>query len=134
MSQENVEAVRRGLDRWNRGDVDAWLESAHPDIEWVSEVAMRMEGAATSFSGPAGMRRYWDEWRAVWNVTIDVYETRDLGDIVLAMARVRTRGEASGIDIERRVAYVFRFDDGLVRKARAYLDPQEALEAVGLSE
>jgi ketosteroid isomerase-like protein len=134
MSQENVDTVRRSLDAWNRGDVDAWLEAAHPDIEWVSEVAMRLEGAATVFRGTAGMRAYWDDWHSVWNVTIDVSEVRDLGDTVVALAQVRTRGEASGIDIERPVAYVFEFEGALARKARAYLDPQEALEAVRLSE
>jgi ketosteroid isomerase-like protein len=134
MSRENVEAVRRSLDGWNRGDVDAWLESAHPEIEWVSEVAMRLEGAATAFRGRAAMRKYWDEWHSIWDVTLDVAEIRDLGDTILAIAQVRTRGEASGIDIERPVAYVFEFDGGLARKARAYLDPHEALDAVGLSE
>ena len=94
-----------------------------------------MEGAATSFSGPAGCGGTGTSGGRWWNVTIDVYETRDLGDIVLAMARVRTtrRGERDR-DSSGRSAYVFQFDDGLVRKARAYLDPQEALEAVGLSE
>jgi len=134
MSQENVEAVRRSLDGWNRGDFDAWLESVHPEIEWVSEVVTRLEGAAAVFRGRAAMREYWDDWHSVWDVTIDVSEIRDLGDTVVALAQVRTRGEASGIDIERPVAYVFEFDDGLARKARAYLDPQKALEAVGLAE
>jgi ketosteroid isomerase-like protein len=134
MSQENVEAVRRSLDGWNRGDIDAWLQSAHPEIEWSSEVARRLEGAETVYCGPAGMRRYWDDWHSVWDVTIHLSEIRDLGDTVLAIAEVQTRGGASGIDIERPVAYVFEFDGGLARKARAYLDPREALEAVGLSE
>jgi ketosteroid isomerase-like protein len=134
MSQANVEAVRRSLDGWNRGDVDAWLQSAHPEIEWFSEVAMRLEGAETVFRGPAEMRKYWDDWHSVWNVRIEVSEIHDLGDTVLAIAQVQTRGEASGIDIERPVAYVFEFDRGLARKARAYLDPNEALKAVGLAE
>jgi len=96
MSQGNVDKVRSSLDGWNRGDVDAWLEFAHPEIEWFSEVAMRMQGTQTVFRGPAGMRNYWDEWH-------------DL-------------------------AYVFEFDAGLARKVRAYLDPREALEAVGMVE
>jgi hypothetical protein len=45
---------------------------------------------------------------------------------------VRLEGDATvGMDLERPVASVFDFDGGLARKARAYLDPQEALEAVG---
>jgi ketosteroid isomerase-like protein len=134
MSQENVETVRRSLDGWNRGDVDAWLQSAHPEIEWFSEVARRMEGSETVYRGPAEMRRFWDEWHSIWALTIEVFEIRDLGETVVVLGRIRTRGEASGVDLEQPVAYVFEFDGGLARKIRAYLDPQQALEAVGLSE
>ena len=134
MSQENVEIVRGSFDGWNRGDFDAWVESSHPEIEWSSEVTMRMEGSETVFRGRDGLRKYWDEWHSVWEVTIEVFEMRDLGDVVLALGRVRTRGDASGIDIERPVSYVFEFEGALARRVRAYLDPQEALEAVRLSE
>jgi ketosteroid isomerase-like protein len=67
-------------------------------------------------------------------VTIDISEARDLGDTVVVLGRIRTHGEASGIDLEGPVAYVFEFDGGLARKVRAYLDPQQALEAVGLRD
>jgi len=133
MSQENVEAVRRSVDGWNRGDVDAWLELAHPEIEWVSEVAQRIEGSEKVYRGTDEMRRYWDEWHAVWDVAIAVEEVRDLGDTILALARIRTRGGVSGVDLEGPVAYVFEFENGLARRARAYLDPERALGAVGLA-
>ena len=85
MSQENVDAVRMCLDGWNRGDVDAWLNAVHPEIEWYSEVARKMEGAETVSRGFAELRQFWDEWRAVWNLKIDVTEIRDLGDTMLAL-------------------------------------------------
>lgn len=134
MSRENVEVVRRSLDGWNRGDVDAWLQSPHPEIEWFSEIARRMEGAETVYRGTAEMRRFWDEWHAIWDLTIEVSEIRDLGDTVLVIGHIRTRGKASRIDLEQPVAYVFEFDEGLVRRIRAYLDPSQALEALGLGE
>ena len=134
MGQRNVELVRSSLDGWNRGDVDAWLRAAHRDIEWISEVVTRVEGPEAVYRGTAEMRRYWEEWHSVWDLTIEVSEIRDLGDTVLALARIRARGDASGIDLERPVAYVFEFHQGLARKVRAYLDPQQALEAVGLAE
>ena len=34
MSNENVEAVRRTCEAWERGDIEAWLEAFHPDIVW----------------------------------------------------------------------------------------------------
>lgn len=130
MSKKNVDAVRRSFDGWNRGDVDAWLETAHPDVEFYSEVARRMEGADTVSRGVAELRRFWDDWHSVWNLTIEVAETRDLGDTVLVLGHIRARGEASGVDLEQPVAYVWEFEEGRARTVRAYLDPQLALEAV----
>lgn len=68
----------------------------------------------------------------MWELTIEVSDFRDLGETVLALGRIRTRGAASGIDLESPIGYVFEFDGGLMRKIRAYLDRQQALEAVGL--
>jgi hypothetical protein len=64
---------------------------------------------------------------------VDVSEVRDLGETVLVIARLRAHGEASGVDLEGPVAYVFEFDGNLARTVRGYLNPQQALEAVGLS-
>ena len=134
MPRENVESVRRSLDGWNRGDVDAWLQGAHPEIEFFSDIARRMQGAETVSRGQAEMRQFWDDWHSVWNLVIDVSEIRDLGDTVLVLGRIRARGEASGVDLESPVAYAFEFDGSLARAVRAYLDPDQAVEAVGLSE
>lgn len=132
MSQEHVDTVRRTLDAWNRRDLEAWLAPSHPEVEWTSQVAQSMHGSETVYRGRAELRRFWEEWHATWDVNIDVTELFDLGETVVALARVRAHGESSGIDIERPIAYVFQFEDGLARRARAYFDPQEALAAVGL--
>jgi hypothetical protein len=49
MSIENVDAVRRCLDGWNRGDVDAWLESAHP-VRAYLDPQLALEAVAHSSS------------------------------------------------------------------------------------
>jgi ketosteroid isomerase-like protein len=131
VSQEHVDAVLRNFDAWERGDREAWVDSAHPEVEWYSEVARQVEGSEGIYRGHDGLRRYWDEWHLVWEVAIEVTETRDLGDTVLVLARVRARGEASGVDLERPIAFVFRFEDGLVRTGRAYFDTQQALADAG---
>jgi ketosteroid isomerase-like protein len=134
MSQENVHGARRALEAWNRGDADGLLELWHPEGEWFSAILSRVEGAETVYRGPAEMRRFWDEWHSVWDLTIEVSEIRDLGDTVLAVGRMRARGKASGVDLDEPVAYVFQFEGGLVRTLRAFLDPSQALEALGLRE
>ena len=34
MSQATVELLRKGIDAWNRRDVDLWLDYASPEIEF----------------------------------------------------------------------------------------------------
>lgn len=133
MSEELVQKVQDSIDAWNRGDVDAWLEQAHPEIEWISEIAQSLEGEERVYRGLDEMRAYWDDWHATWDVRIDITRTYDAVDTVVAIADVRTHGEASGIDLRRPVGYVFEFEDGRARRVRSYFDPQEALDAAGIA-
>jgi ketosteroid isomerase-like protein len=134
MSQENVDVARRSLDAWNRGDLNAWLETGHPEIEWTSGIATEVEGTEAVYRGEEEMRGFWDEWHSLWDLTIEVSEIRDFGDTVLALGHIQTHGKTSGVDLERPVAYVYELEGGLVRKVRAYQDENQALEAVGLRE
>jgi ketosteroid isomerase-like protein len=134
MSQENVEAVKRSFDGWNRGDVDAWVRDAHPDAEFSSAIMKLTEGRDRAFQGRAEMRKFWDEWRSLWDLNVELSEIRDLGNTVVALGAVKIRGKASGIELESPVGYVIEFDEGLFRTVDAYLDPQDALKAAGLEE
>jgi ketosteroid isomerase-like protein len=130
VSREHVDLVHRNLDAWRRGDIDAWLETAHPEAEYVSAVARQVEGKDVVYRGHDGLRRYWDEWRSVWDVNVWITETRDLGDTVMLIGRVQAQGEASGVDLEAPIALVFEFEDGLARRARTYFSVEEALQEV----
>jgi ketosteroid isomerase-like protein len=133
VSRENVDTARRSIDAWNRGDVDAFVETFHPEGEFISEIAGRVEGAdEAAYRRHAGLRRFWDEWHSVWDLTIEVSELRDVGDAVLTLGRMRARGKTSGVELESPVAYVGEFQGGLCRKLRAYLDQAQALKAVEL--
>jgi ketosteroid isomerase-like protein len=134
MSRENVETTLRAFDAWNRGDREQWLAPAHPDVEWSSAIVRALEGAETVYRGrDEEVSAFWDDWHGVWNLELDVSETRDLGDTIVVLARMRTRGNVSGAEVERSIGYVVEFEDGLIRRMRAYLSQREALEAAGLS-
>jgi ketosteroid isomerase-like protein len=135
MSQENVEVIRGLVDAWNHGNREGWLAPSHPDIEWSSAVLRQVEGAdAAVYRGRAEIGKFWDEWHELWTLEIEASEIRDLGDTVLVLALLRTQGKSSGVEVERSIGYVFQFEDGLVRRATAYMTPEEAIEAAGLEE
>jgi ketosteroid isomerase-like protein len=136
MSQENVEAFKRAVDAGNRGDVEAGLlKELDPEVEWHPVLLTSLEAEATVYRGHDGVR----EWFRTMSETfserhIDVDEVRDLGDRLIAIGRARMRGEASGAVTESPIAYLVDFSNAKATRVQSYLDPQEALEASGLSE
>ena len=80
MSQENLETFKRGLDAYNRRDIDALLEELDPEVEWHPALAVLLGGGQTVFRGHEGVResiREEDDALAVYQP--EVSEIRDLG-------------------------------------------------------
>ena len=135
MSRQNVEAFKRGLEAGNRGDVETLLEVLDPEVAWHSALHALLGGEATVYRGHDGVREMLrDLYEAFDEIHIEISEIRDLGDRLVAIGRTRTRGKASGAEIETPFALVTEIRNGKTISIQAYLDPKQALEAVGLSE
>jgi ketosteroid isomerase-like protein len=135
MSQENVEAVKRFLDAYNRQDVEAMLEELDPEVEYHPALPILLGGEATVYRGHEGVRRLFREiYDAFDEIHVEYSEFRDLGDRVVGIGRVRMRGKGSGAETEAPTGSVVEFKNGKGIRVRTYLDPKEALEAAGLSE
>jgi len=139
MSQENVENFKRGLDAYNRRDLDALMETLDPDVEWHPALAVLLGGEQTVFRGHQGVResiQEEDEALAVYQVEIS--EIRDLGNGALALGHARVRGKESGAEIESPFFVLVESKgeetDTRTTCLRTYLDLKEALEAAGLRE
>jgi ketosteroid isomerase-like protein len=59
MSHENVERVHEAVEAINRGDFDAALDAAHPDLEWRTLDAFPDAG---TYRGPEGVREFFQAW------------------------------------------------------------------------
>ena len=135
MSQENVEALKRGLEAGNRGDVETLLQELDPAVEWHSALHALLGGEQTVFRGHDGVREMLrDLNEAFGEIRIEMSEIRDLGDRLVAIGRNRARGRGSGAETETPLALVTEVKNGKTISVRGYLDPKQALEAVGLSE
>ena len=134
MSEKNVEIVRRVADAYNRRDVGAMLDELHPEIEWQPWLQVQLGGGATVYRGTTASARVRDGEEAFSEIQAEPSEVRDLGERVLAIGHLRARGKESGAITESAIAWIVEFQCGKVTRVREYLDPNEALEAAGLSE
>ena len=135
MSQENVEAFKRGAAAYNRGDIDTMLEELDPEIEWHPALQVLLGGEATVYRGHQGVRDFIrDTGEAFTELQAEQSEFRDLGEQVVAIGHFGGRGRESGVRIETPMVWLVEFKNGKAVRAREYLDPAEALKAAGLSE
>jgi SnoaL-like protein len=145
MSQENVEVFRGALEHLISGkgefDSEGLLtklpdeELFDPHIEWdASEVPVL--DIAGVYRGVEGVRRYWRDWFAAWEILHFDYEVVDAGDRVVALFNnQRMRGRSTGIEVPvPKYATVSTIQDGLLVHWKLYMSQSAALEAVGLSE
>jgi ketosteroid isomerase-like protein len=113
MSQENVEAFKRGLDAGNRGDVEGLLKELDPEVEWHSALHALMGGEQTVFRGHEGVREMIGDLNETFGeFYIELPEIRDLGDRLIAIGRIRASGEASGVKTETPFAMVSEVKNG----------------------
>jgi ketosteroid isomerase-like protein len=130
MSQRNVEAFARGIEAYNRGDVDALLDELDPGVEWRPSLPVLLGGELTVYRGHDGVRRMLRELdEVIPERHLEFSDVQATDDRVVAIGSLRTRGRGSGVVIESRFGWVADFKDGKTIRIRTYLDPDEALEA-----
>ena len=131
MSELNVELYRRGIDAFNRRDLDSFLALAHPDVVGISRV-LAIEGQ--SYRGHDGTREWWRDLLGVFpDFMIEVAWVRDTGNLTVSELRNSAGGEGSAA-LEELVWQVSEWRDGRVVQWQIYERERDALEAAGLRE
>ena len=136
MSQENVEIVRSGTQEWLRGNVEGWVETIDPEVEWdisthpLPDVPNRGRGRealmtdmlATYLSG-------WNDYSA------KIKEVSEAGEqeVILVMHETATMRD-TGVLLERDLVQLWTVRDGRGVFLRVFRTKNEALEAAGLKE
>ena len=135
MSEENVEALKRGFEAVSRLDAEAMIEMLDPAIVFSPRFQIMLGGEARVFRGHEGVREaFRDVYGALEWIKPEVLEVRDLGDRIVALGQLSIRGKGSGAEAESPAGWVVEFKDGKATRVSEYLDPEEALEAAGLRE
>lgn len=128
LTEEQIVALaRRTYERFNRGDLDAAVEMADPEI-----ILVRV-GNQGVLRGAEAVRA-WMEPDAFESQVFEPIEFRVAGDRVLIRVRVSTRGAGSGIEMEVEAWTVWTFnEDGKVTRIENFL-PHEEEAAVSALE
>ena len=131
MSQENVEIVREGYERFAAtGEFVADL--ATDDFVWdMSNFHGWPEQQV--YEGVDEARAFLSEWMDAWeDWELEVDALHDAGDKVVVLVRQRGRSKAAGMPVEMSFAQVWTLRDGKQTRMDMYSDLDEALEAAGL--
>ncbi len=129
MSQENVEIIRRGYERFAAtGEI-----RAHPDLVW--DVSRLGWPGQQIYSGAEAANQFNAEWADAWDGwELEVEEYIDAGERVVVIVNQRGRSKATGIPVDMRFAQVWSFRDAQAIRMQMYASVDEALEAAGLQE
>jgi ketosteroid isomerase-like protein len=128
----NLEVVREGYARFNRGDLAWVLEHLDPEIVW--EDAKRMPDARV-YRGLDEVSRFLRSFERHWKVIrFEPQELTEAGDSVLAFIRLVGIGRESGAEVNARLVHVWDMRDLRVLRIRTFFDREEARMAAGAAD
>ena len=133
MSEENVQTLRRLLERWQHGMTDVPTDLIAPEIELASPLTNLRGRPYRGYDDAREWLRDISEQFETWDY--EIAEWRDLGSGVLALGRVRLEGRGSGIALDQEVAWLVAFSaDGRISRIQVFADQAAALEAADAAE
>lgn len=126
MADTNRELAERGYAALNAGDLEAFLEIVHPEVEFGSLVA---EAEGRSYRGHEGVREWWGSVRdSMRGLHFEVQDMRDFGDRMVT--QVRVTGEVGGVEIPQGMWQALRVRDGRPVWWQTFRTEGEAMRAV----
>jgi ketosteroid isomerase-like protein len=130
MGSPGENPVRRFAETITAGDVEGALEVCHPEIEFLSVLAV----SGRRYHGHAGIREYFDDIASAWSEwRVEVHRIVSGQDgrvaIVLSM---HVRGKESGAILSERTDHIWTLRDGRLLRNETFREPGEALRELGI--
>jgi ketosteroid isomerase-like protein len=126
-----IEILNRSWDAIERDDRDEFRaiaqESTHPRCEWTPLLS-GVDGR--TYHGPDGLVEFFEEWLESFVPRYEDRQFEELGPgVILAQCRMHLEGRESGVSMDREIAVLMEWEDGLLRRGRAFDTRAAALEA-----
>ncbi|HEV3378904.1 MAG TPA: nuclear transport factor 2 family protein [Thermoleophilaceae bacterium] len=130
METPGERSVRVFSDAVTAGDVEAAVAVCHPEIEFMSVLAV----SGRRYLGHAGIREYFEDvasaW-AEWRVEVHEIVPGSDGRVAIVMS-MHVRGKESGAILSERTDHIWTLEDGLLLRNEPYRDPGTALRELGV--
>jgi ketosteroid isomerase-like protein len=123
------EPVRRFAEAVSRGDADAAIAECHPQIEFLSILAL----GGRAYTGHDGVREYFEDVESAWSDwTVDVERicAGDDGRVAIVMT-MSGSGRESAARFSERIGHVWTLMDGKLLRNEPFRDADQALVEVG---
>ena len=133
MSRENVEIVNGLFEAVNtRHFADVF--GLYADDVVLAHHGEVIAIAGEEVVGKEAVGRWYDDWFATFDrdYRFEVQETEEVegvGDLVLVVAVHNARGRASGVTIERSMAWIYTLREGKIVRCDVYENKAQALAA-----
>jgi ketosteroid isomerase-like protein len=125
MASGRVERLEQTYRDMNRGDLEGALAVADPAIEWQTPTAF--PGAPRFHSRDEVFAFFTEVLRTIDEFRIEVESYDERGGHVLVIQRQFMRGLESGIDTDRRMAHLWRFEGDRAVELEAFHEVDEAI-------
>jgi ketosteroid isomerase-like protein len=131
VSGDDAAVIRRFTDAFNERNIDGMLALSDEEVEILP---MRAQLEGRSYRGHAGFRELLADLDEDWEyIVMDIDEIREADDALAVLGHIRSRGRASGVDVDVPMGWVWRLRAGKVAYGKAYSDQADALRAAGLA-
>ena len=124
--QELAELARRGIEAFNRGDIETVLEQLDDEVEVYTPPELPNAG---TYRGHDGFLRWIAQWSEAWEEFRLELERIDFVGEHYEVVTVRQfgRGAGSGVEVEMRIAQLYEVHDGKATRLHYYPDRETAL-------
>jgi hypothetical protein len=120
-----MDALRRGYEALNRGDVSVVLALLDRDIEWHEPEPSPEAG---TYSGRASFERFLRSWIDSFDgFQVEPEQVVERDDKLIAVVHQSGRGRASGVRVDARLAHVWTIKEGRAVRWEAVAAPEDAL-------
>ena len=120
---------------WGWGDEGvAFTHADKPGLAPFLERALGLD-VGEAYRGHEGIVRAAKRWIEPFEwLLVELEQIVDADDCIVSIHRTRSKARHSGIEFEAPVAYVWAFQGGKIIHFKSFREPEQALEAAGLSE